>query len=111
MKSGLVTFSFYFTDLYKNACYFESAMDGLVERAVEIPRSVLSADIACGTSLEPPEGCSSWKGTITELEDKHCINAGRLSQEHQRPHWSSPALVRKTPTATGRLPTAQRAAS
>ena len=70
IKSGLSTFSFYFIDLYKNAFYLESAMEALVGRDVEIPRSVFSADIARGTSLEPPEGRSSWKGTITELEDK-----------------------------------------
>ena len=39
-------------------------------RDVEILRSVFSEDIARGMSLEPPEGRSSWKGTITELEDK-----------------------------------------
>jgi hypothetical protein len=70
MKSGLSTFSFYFIDLYKNAFYLESAMEALVGRDVEIPRSVFSADIARWTSLEPPEGRSSWKGTITELEVK-----------------------------------------
>ena len=70
MKSGLSTFSFYFIDLYKNAFYLESAMEALVGRDLEILRSVFSEDIARGMSLEPPEGRSSWKGTITELEDK-----------------------------------------
>ena len=56
--------------LYKNAFYLESAMEALVGRDVEILRSVFSEDIARGMSLEPPEGRSSWKGTITELEDK-----------------------------------------
>ena len=70
MKSGLSTFSFYFIDLYKNAFYLESAMEAPVGRNVEILHSMFLADIARGTSLEPPEGRSSWKGTITELEDK-----------------------------------------
>ena len=50
--------------------YLESAMEALVGRDVEILRSVFSEDVARGMSLDPPEGRSSWKGTITELEDK-----------------------------------------